>query len=158
MTFSKCWCEYNETHDNRTNKHNDSMNNVFANRSNEEEIYPLTVKEIAKAQELDRHFKATALKEKYEKTLTENTQVFCKNGKLVIPRSLQHRAISWFYHYLQHPGNTRLKEIKKPLVGTTTIYSTLKTHASKRQLKLQYSGNRCVPLYAHTSKIVDFAR
>ncbi len=61
------------------------MNHVFANRSNEEKIYPLTVKEIAKAQELDRHFKVTAQKEKYEKTLTENTQVFCKNRKLVNP-------------------------------------------------------------------------
>ena len=61
------------------------MNNVFANHSEDEEIYPLTVKEIAEAQGLD---KATALKEKYEKTLIGNTSVFCKNGKLVIPRSL----------------------------------------------------------------------
>jgi hypothetical protein len=30
---------------------------VFANHSKEEEIYPLTVKEIAKAQKLDRHLK-----------------------------------------------------------------------------------------------------
>jgi hypothetical protein len=47
MTFSKCWCEYKQTHDNSTDKHNYSMNNVFANHSKEEEIYPLTVKEIA---------------------------------------------------------------------------------------------------------------
>ncbi len=62
------------------------MNNVFANRSKEEEIYPLTVKEIAKAQGLNKLFKATALKEKYEKTLIKNTPVFCKNGTLVIPK------------------------------------------------------------------------
>jgi hypothetical protein len=30
---------------------------------------------------LDRHFKATVLKEKYEKTLIENTPVFCKNDQ-----------------------------------------------------------------------------
>ncbi len=89
------------------------MNNVFTNSSDKEEIYPLTAKEIAKAQERDRHFKATTLKEKYEKTLIENTLVFCKNGKLVIPWSLQHRAVSWYHHYLQHPGNTRLKETIK---------------------------------------------
>ena len=70
------------------------MNNVFANSSNEKEIYPLTVKEIAKAQKLDRLFKVTALKEKYEKILIKNTSVFCKNGKLVIPRSFQHHALS----------------------------------------------------------------
>ena len=82
MTFSKCWCEYNEAHKDSTNKHNYSMNNVFANHSNEEKIYPLAVKEIAEAQELDRHFKATAQQEKYQKTLIENTLVFCKNWKL----------------------------------------------------------------------------
>jgi hypothetical protein len=54
MTFSKCWCEYKHTHNNSTDKHNYSMNYVFANHIKEEEIYPLTVKEIAKAQKLNR--------------------------------------------------------------------------------------------------------
>ena len=36
------------THNNSTDKHNYSVNSVFANRS-DEEIYPLTVKEIAEA-------------------------------------------------------------------------------------------------------------
>ena len=81
MTFSKCWCKYKLTHNNSTNKHNYSLNNVFANCSEEEEIYPLTVKEIAEAQRLDRHFKVTALKEKYhEKTFIKNIPVFCKIG------------------------------------------------------------------------------
>ncbi len=88
MTFSKCWCEYRHPHNYSTNKHNYSMNNVFANRSEEEKIYPLTVNEIAEAQRLDRHFKTTTLQEKYGKTLIKNTPEFCKNGKLVIPRSL----------------------------------------------------------------------
>jgi hypothetical protein len=61
MTFSKCWCKYKLTHNNSTDKHNYSMNSVFANSSKEEEIYPLTVKEIAKAQKLNRLFKVTAL-------------------------------------------------------------------------------------------------
>jgi hypothetical protein len=82
------------------------MNSVFANRSKEEEIFPLTVKEIAEAQGLDKLLKATALKEKYDKTLIKNTPVFCKNNKLVIPWSLQHRAVSWYHHYLQRTGNT----------------------------------------------------
>jgi hypothetical protein len=56
MTFSKCWCKYKLTHNNSIDKHNYSMNSVFANRSKEEEIYPLTVKEIAEAQGLDKLF------------------------------------------------------------------------------------------------------
>ncbi len=74
--------------------------------------------------------------DKYEKTLMENTSVFYHKGKLVISRSLQHHA-----------------------VGTTTsIYSTLETHASKSQLKLQCTVSICVPLYDHMSKTVDPAR
>ena len=128
MTVSKCWCEYNETHDNSTTKHNYSMNNVFANRSNEEEIYPLTIKEVAEAQKLDKQFKATALKEKYESTLVENTKVFCKNGKPIIPRSLQHRAVSWYHHYLQHPGNTRLEETLKAAMYWKHMRSTVRSY------------------------------
>jgi hypothetical protein len=109
MTFSKRWCKYELTHNNSTTKHNYSINSVFANRSEKEEIFPLTVKEIAKAQGLDKLFKATALKEKYEKTLIKNTLVFCKNGKLVIPWSLQHRAVSWYHHYLQHTPRRNTK-------------------------------------------------
>ena len=87
MTFSKCWCKYTLTHNISTKKHNYSMNNVFANCIKEEEIFPLTVKEIAKALKLDRLFKATALKKKYEKTLIENTPVFSKkiSSPLVTP-------------------------------------------------------------------------
>jgi hypothetical protein len=48
MMFSKFWSCYNETQD-----HDEinpiEMNQVFANRSEEEEIYPLTVKEIVEA-------------------------------------------------------------------------------------------------------------
>jgi hypothetical protein len=122
MTFSKCWCKYKLT------QNNYSMNNLFANRSKEEKIYPLTEKEIAKAQRLDRHFKVTMLEETYEKTLTKNTTVFCKNGKLVIPRSLEHRAVSWYHHYLQHLGNTCLKETLKAATYWKQMHSTIRSY------------------------------
>ncbi len=88
MTHSKCWYKHKLTHNNSTNKHNYSMNNVFANCSEKKEIYPLTVKEIAKAIRLDRLFNATVLKEKYE-----NTSVFCKNGKLI--RENSQKTVTW---------------------------------------------------------------
>ncbi len=43
--------------------------------------------------------------------LNENTKVLCKEDKLIIPVSLQHRAVSWYHHYLQHPGHSRLEEL-----------------------------------------------
>ena len=84
------------------------MNLVFANRSEEDVIYPLTVREIAQAQKLDASLKK--LIDQYSTQLVENTEVLCKDGKMVIPAALQHRAVSWYPHYLQHPGHTRLEE------------------------------------------------
>ncbi len=49
LMFSKFWSCFNETQD--TVKTNTiQMNHVFANHSEEDEIYPLTVKEIVEAQ------------------------------------------------------------------------------------------------------------
>ena len=48
-TFSKHWRGYNETnsHSNTNRVH---LNQVFANHSEDDEMYPLTVSEIAEAQ------------------------------------------------------------------------------------------------------------
>ena len=48
-----------------------------------------------------------------------------KNGKLVIPRSLQHRAVSCYHHYLQHPGNTRLEETLRAAMYWKQMRSTV---------------------------------
>ena len=55
-TFSKHWRWYNETnsHSNTNSVH---LNQVFANRSEDDEIYPLTVTEIAEAQKADAELK-----------------------------------------------------------------------------------------------------
>ncbi len=42
--------------------------------------------------------------------LVENTKCVCKEGRLVIPKPLQRRAVLWYHHYLQHPGHTRLED------------------------------------------------
>ena len=54
--------------------------------------------------------------------------VFCKNGKLVIPWSLQHRAVSWYHHYLQHPGNTRLEETLRAAMYWKHMRSTVQSY------------------------------
>ena len=70
------------------------MNYVFANCSDDEEIYPLTVKEIAQEQKKDQSLRKLTKEDKYKLQLVENTEVLCKDGKLVIPKSLQHRTVS----------------------------------------------------------------
>ena len=61
MKFTKCWC-----HDTihaptaeSTHTHQHQINMVLANRSEEDLIYPLTVKEIAQAREDDAFLKVS---------------------------------------------------------------------------------------------------
>jgi hypothetical protein len=63
--------------------------------------------------------------------LIEDTQALCKNDKLIIPASLRHRAVSWFHHYLQHPGHSCLEETMRSMIYWkgmhTTIWRYIKT-------------------------------
>jgi hypothetical protein len=43
--------------------------------------------------------KPKADKEGYSNQLVKNIKVLCKGRKIVIPKSLQHRAIAWYHHY-----------------------------------------------------------
>jgi hypothetical protein len=91
------------------------MNEVFANPSDEDEIYPLPTVEIAAAQRanasLKHLFKRNAkIDQGLEIKLIENTIYVCNDGRLVVPKPLQVHAVKWYHHYLQHPGQTHLKE------------------------------------------------
>jgi hypothetical protein len=110
MTFTKCWNFYSQKVTAESPDYEASLNFVFANTQEEESIYPLTITEIAEAQTEDADLKALAKADKYEKQLVEDTLVYCKDCKLVSPKTLQRRAEEWYHHYLQHPGSTRLEE------------------------------------------------
>jgi len=89
----------------------DSNESCIRNRSEEDEIYPLTVKEIVEAQLADiilKHFfKHKAVLDKGLKLqLVENKSCICNKGRLVILKPLQRRARMSYHHYLQHPGHT----------------------------------------------------
>ena len=55
MTFAQCWCYHTtaQQHEASTAYTEESMNQVFANRNEEDSIYPLTTREIAEAQTED---------------------------------------------------------------------------------------------------------
>ena len=113
-SFAHHWHSYNEA-STPTQAHCFHMNEVFANCSDEDEIYPLTTVEIAAAQWADaslKHlFKRNAVIDQgLEIKLIENTTCVCKDGRLVIPKPLQVRAVKWYHHYLQHPGHLNLEE------------------------------------------------
>jgi hypothetical protein len=124
MMVSKKWCKLDIDSDNLdsyTNKHDD-WNLVFTHHKEEEEVYPLTLTEIADAQrkdhELKAYLKTNAIMPQKDMSiqLIEDTKVLYKNGKVMIPTSLRLRAVSWYHHYLQHPGHSRLEETMRSMM------------------------------------------
>jgi hypothetical protein len=117
MAVSNHWCNL----DLYTNKHED-LNHVFANHGEEEEMNPLATIEIAEAERKDQELKicfkknAKTLKEDIRFQLIEDTNVLCKNDKLLIPTSPHQRAVSWHHYYLQHPGHSHLKETMRSMM------------------------------------------
>jgi hypothetical protein len=117
MTVLKNWCKLDIDSDNLdsyTDKHDD-WNLVFAHHEEEDKIYLFTLTEIADAQRKDQELKVYFKKNTKmpQKDLglhvIEDTKRPCKYGKLTIPTSLRHRAVSWYHHYLQHPGHLLLE-------------------------------------------------
>jgi hypothetical protein len=108
------------------------MNEVFANCSDEDEIYPLATVEIAAAQWADaslKHlFKRNAVIDQgLEIKLFENMTCVCKDGWLVIPKPLQVCAVKWYHHYLQHPGHTCLEEMMNTAMYWKGMHPTIRS-------------------------------
>jgi hypothetical protein len=82
LMCSKFWSCYNKTHGDPDETSTIQMNQVFANHSEEDEIHPLTVKEIVEAQKtntkLKHFFKSNAVLDKgLELQLIENESCIC---------------------------------------------------------------------------------
>jgi hypothetical protein len=114
-SFRHHWRSYNEASA-PTQAHCFHMNEVFANHSNKDEIYPLATAEIAAAQRADASLKHLfkcneVIDQGLEIKLIENTTCVCKDGR----RS--------------SPSHSKCMQVS----GITTTYSTLDTHVSKRR-------------------------
>ena len=51
-----------------------------------------------------------------------------KGTAMVLPTALHHRAISWYHHYLQHPGATCLEETLRAAMYWTGMRSTVRKY------------------------------
>ena len=71
--------------------------------------------------------------EKYSTHLVEDTEVLCKDGKMVIPKILQHRAVCWYHNYLQHLGHTHLEERLNAEMYWKGMQNTIRSHVKNCQ-------------------------
>ena len=101
----------------------DSFKYLFANnnenRNMGEEIFPVTVSEIADAQKshnlYKKYFKDKPFKKRDSKissmVVTDTNVLMYNKKRLVIPTAeMQNRILDWYHHYLQHPGESRMEE------------------------------------------------
>lgn len=122
--------------------HNDNiakniMTHVFANYGDsEEEIYPVTISEIAEAQRKDKKLKPILNgthqydpKDKMSLRVFDDIDVIVYNEKrLVIPKPLQSKILQWYHHYLLHPGHTRLEETVAATMYWKSLRSDVRRH------------------------------
>jgi hypothetical protein len=107
---------------------------VFSHHKEEDEIYPLMLTERADAQRKDQelkvYFKKSAKMPQKDigLHLIEDIKVLCKNGKLLVPSSLRHRAVSWYHHYLQHPGHSCLEEMMRSVMYWKSMRTTIRRY------------------------------
>ncbi len=46
----------------------------------------------------------------------------------MIPTSLRHRAVSWYHHYLHHPGHSHLKEAMRSMMYWKGMRTTIRKY------------------------------
>ena len=76
------------------------------------EEHPISYKTIMAHQLKDKHLLKCS---KADKNYTVKTfqgadkvrKLICYKEKIVIPKTLQKRVVSWYHNHLQHPGETR---------------------------------------------------
>ena len=112
------------------------MNNVFANADDEDEIYPVTVSEIATNQRLDKTLKTFFTKEDPKgritcKVIDDVDILIYDNKRMCVPASLTDRVVQWYHHYLQHPGHTRLEETLKSVMYWHSMRTQIRKYTSK---------------------------
>jgi hypothetical protein len=131
-----------------------SINDIFAQNGNEaDEIYPVTVSEIVDAQKADRiykrYLKATDSKTKTEmskasisvKVIDDLDVLVYRDSRLLIPKPLQQKIVTWFHHYLQHPGHTRLELTIASSMYWKSLRSDVRRHV-KRCRPCQFGKKR----------------
>ncbi len=154
---SKFWTCYNKIQGDPDETNTIQMNQVFKNHSEEDEIYPLTVKEIVEAQQADSKlkyfFKSNVVLDKgLDFQLIENKSCICHKGWLVIPKPLPGCAVMWYHHYLQHPGHTRLEETMKAVIYWKDMRNTIQSKT--KSCKICQGNKNGTQKYGHLPPVI----
>ena len=76
-----------------------------------------------------------------------NKNILALNGKIYVPRTLRHDVLTWYHHYLCHPGATRLEKT----IASTMCWPRLATEckAFVRVCAVCQCAKRSTKKYGH---------
>ena len=116
------------------------INLLFANTSDsEEEIYSVTVDEVASTQRRDpnlkryfkKNFKVNPKGRISLKVIDSVDVLLYDNVHLIIPTKLQNNVVQWYHHYLMHPGYDRLEGIIAASMYWKSLRTDVRMHTKK---------------------------
>jgi hypothetical protein len=96
----------------------------------EESKFPMNPQLIQQEQEKDKTLQQDIQKnvEKYRKRKLEGVEVLTHHKLIVIPKSLQKRIVTWYHHYLAHPGMTRLEATLRETMTWPNMRKDIESH------------------------------
>ena len=103
---------------------------LFIQEEEEEELFPMSLVQIAAAQE-DCAILQEKLNDKnnkvYATKIINDIESIHLNDKIYIPEPLRLKILNWYHHFLNHPGETRLAKT----IGQTMIWPGLTNHSKQ---------------------------
>ena len=94
----------------------DSSEEILALTPEESEIrFPMETQRVRHEQQLelkaDRKFRLFCRTSKdWEYKIIHDTEILTKKGKIYVTKVLRHQVLTWYHHFLCHPGATRLEQ------------------------------------------------
>ncbi len=65
--------------------------------------------------------------------LIKDTKVLCKNGKNNHSNIFKAQAVSWYHHYLQHPGHSHLEETMRSMMYWKGMHTNIRRYVKTCQ-------------------------
>ena len=107
----------------------DDVEAVLPFASKDEEIFPIQLQQIQNSQSKDRSLRKR-LKDNpkhYQRKNIENVQVITYKDRILVPKELRNRTLTWYHHYLCHPGRDRMYKT----MAATLYWDNMETDVSK---------------------------
>ncbi len=129
----------------RLPKQGDIVEDVLSFVPTDQDVFPVQIQKIKEKQEKDRSLRKEIRQnpKDYTKILIENQKIVSFRNRIYIPQELRRQVLSWYHHYLCHPGATRMyktigatmycESMESDIKAFTKACPTCQRHKKKRK-------------------------